>query len=169
VPLFREQIASGGPITLTHPDIIRYFMTIPEAVQLVLQAAALAKGGELFLLDMGDPVRIRDLAVQMVQLSGLSVKDADHPHGDIEIVCSGLRPGEKLYEELLIDGASEPTDHPLIFQANERAIPPDVLWPQLHDLASALARYDGNTAFALLSQLVPEWQAKLQLVPSLRR
>lgn len=169
VPLFREQIASGGPITLTHPDIIRYFMTIPEAAQLVLQAAALAKGGELFLLDMGDPVRIRDLAEQMVQLSGLSVKDADHPHGDIEIVCSGLRPGEKLYEELLIDGASEPTAHPLIFQANERAIPPDVLWPQLHALASALARYDGNTALALLSQLVPEWQAKPEPVPSLRR
>ena len=124
VPLFREQIAKGGPITLTHPEIIRFFMTIPEAAQLVLQAAVLARGGDLFLLDMGEPVRILDLAKQMVRLSGLSLRDGQHPQGDIEIICTGLRPGEKLYEELLIDAESEPTSHPLIYRATEGAIPP---------------------------------------------
>ena len=99
VPLFRRQIASGGPITLTHPEIIRYFMTIPEAASLVLQASVLAQGGDVFLLDMGEPVRIKALAEQMVQLSGLSVRDAANHDGDIEMVCTGLRPGEKLYEE----------------------------------------------------------------------
>ena len=123
VPLFRRQIAEGGPITLTHPEIIRYFMTSPEAAQLVLQAAVLAEGGDVFLLDMGEPVRIKDLAEQMVRLSGLTVRDAYHPNGDIEIVCTGLRPGEKLYEELLIDADSEPTSHPLIYRARERALP----------------------------------------------
>ena len=97
VPLFRSQIAAGGPITLTHPDVIRYFMTIPEAAQLVLQAAVLAKGGDVLLLDMGKPVRIKALAEEMVRLSGLSVKDANTPNGDIEIVSIGLRPGEKLF------------------------------------------------------------------------
>ena len=119
VPLFRRQIAEGGPITLTHPEIIRYFMTIPEASQLVLQAAVLAEGGDVFLLDMGEPVRIKALAEQMVRLSGLSLRDAAHPEGDIEIVCTGLRPGEKLYEELLIDAESQPTAHPLIYRAEE--------------------------------------------------
>ena len=103
VPLFTKQIKAGGPITLTHPDIVRYFMTIPEATQLVLQAAGLATGGEVFVLDMGEPVRIQDLAEQMVKLSGLQLKDLSNPDGDIEIQCTGLRPGEKLYEELLID------------------------------------------------------------------
>ena len=96
VPLFRRQIADGGPITLTHPEIIRYFMTIPEAASLVLQASVLARGGDVFLLDMGEPVRIKALAEQMVRLSGLSLRDSEHPDGDIEIVCTGLRPGEKL-------------------------------------------------------------------------
>ena len=134
VPLFRRQIASGGPITLTHPEIIRYFMTIPEAAQLVLQASTLAKGGDLFLLDMGEPVRIKDLAKQMVRLSGLSLRDAHNPSGEIEIVCTGLRPGEKLYEELLIDAESQPTKHPLIFRAQERSLSPEILWPQLKAL-----------------------------------
>ena len=98
VPLFRKQIAAGGPITLTHPEIIRYFMTIPEAAQLVLQTATLAEGGDVFLLDMGEPVLIKDLAEQMVRLSGLSLRDARNTNGDIQIVCTGLRPGEKLYE-----------------------------------------------------------------------
>ena len=124
VPLFRRQIAAGGPITLTHPEIVRFFMTIPEAAQLVLQSAVLARGGDLFLLDMGEPVRIKSLAEQMVRLSGLSLRDASHPEGDIEIVCTGLRPGEKLYEELLIDAESESTQHPLIFRASERSLPP---------------------------------------------
>ena len=122
VPLFRKQIAAGGPITLTHPEIIRYFMTIPEAAQLVLQASSLANGGDVFLLDMGEPVRIKDLAEQMLRLGGLSIRDACNPDGDIEIVCTGLRPGEKLYEELLIEAESEPTLHPLIYRAQERLL-----------------------------------------------
>ena len=158
VPLFREQITKGGPITLTHPEIIRFFMTIPEAAQLVLQAAVLARGGDLFLLDMGEPVRIHDLAKQMVRLSGLSLRDAQHPQGDIEIVCTGLRPGEKLYEELLIDAESEPTAHPLIYRATERFIPPDQLWPQIDDMEAAIRRQDAPAALDVLAQLVPEWQ-----------
>ncbi len=158
VPLFRQQIADGGPITLTHPEIIRYFMTIPEAAQLVLQAAVLAKGGDVFLLDMGEPVRIKDLAQQMVRLSGLSLRDSQHPNGDIEIVCTGLRPGEKLYEELLIDAESEPTDHPLIYRARERAVPPAELWPQIEALEAAIRRQDANEALDVLAALVPEWK-----------
>ncbi|NQW39444.1 MAG: polysaccharide biosynthesis protein [Cyanobacteria bacterium] len=158
VPLFREQIGKGGPITLTHPEIIRFFMTIPEAAQLVLQAAVLARGGDLFLLDMGEPVRILDLAKQMVRLSGLSLRDGQHPNGDIEIVCTGLRPGEKLYEELLIDAESEPTSHPLIYRATECAIPPEHLWPQIELMEAAIHRQDAAAALDVLSQLVPEWQ-----------
>ena len=158
VPLFREQIAKGGPITLTHPEIIRFFMTIPEAAQLVLQAGVLARGGDLFLLDMGEPVRILDLAKQMVRLSGLSLRDAQHPQGDIEIVCTGLRPGEKLYEELLIDAESEPTTHPLIYRATERAISPEQLWPQIEALEAAIRRQDAPAALDVLAHWVPEWQ-----------
>ena len=158
VPLFREQIAKGGPITLTHPKIIRFFMTIPEAAQLVLQAAVLARGGDLFLLDMGEPVRILDLAKQMVRLSGLSLRDGKHPQGDIEIICTGLRPGEKLYEELLIDAESEPTSHPLIYRATEGAIPPEQLWPQIEAMEAAIQRQDAAAALDVLAQLVPEWQ-----------
>ena len=158
VPLFRRQIANGGPITLTHPDIIRYFMTIPEAAQLVLQAATLAKGGDLFLLDMGDPVFIRDLAEQMVRLSGLSLQDAQNPSGEIAITCTGLRPGEKLYEELLIDAESEPTQHPLIFRAQECSLSPELLWPRLDELNVAIAAQDVESALAILAELVPEWQ-----------
>ena len=158
MPLFRRQIAAGGPITLTHPEIIRYFMTIPEAAQLVLQAAVLAKGGDVFLLDMGEPVRIKDLAEQMVRLSGLSLRDAHHPSGDIEIICTGLRPGEKLYEELLIDAESEPTEHPLIYRAREQALPPPVLWPRIDALEAAINRQDVPAALAILSELVPEWK-----------
>lgn len=122
VPLFNKQIAAGGPITLTHPDVTRYFMTIPEAAQLVIQAGAMAHGGEVFVLDMGEPVKIMDLAKRMITLSGLKVKDKDNPNGDIEIVIAGLRPGEKLYEELIIDGDNiESTQHPLIMQARERS------------------------------------------------
>lgn len=122
VPLFNKQIAAGGPITLTHPDVTRYFMTIPEAAQLVIQAGAMAHGGEVFVLDMGEPVKIMDLAKRMITLSGLKVKDQHNPNGDIEIVIAGLRPGEKLYEELIIDGDNiESTQHPLIMQARERS------------------------------------------------
>jgi FlaA1/EpsC-like NDP-sugar epimerase len=158
VPLFKRQIAEGGPITLTHPEIIRYFMTIPEAAQLVLQAAVLAEGGDLFLLDMGEPVRIKDLAEQMVRLSGLTVRDAHHPNNDIEIVCTGLRPGEKLYEELLIDPESEATAHPLIFRANEQHLQPEELWPEIEALETATRQQDATWALSVLSKLVPEWQ-----------
>ena len=121
VPLFNKQIAAGGPITLTHPDVTRYFMTIPEAAQLVIQAGAMAHGGEVFVLDMGEPVKIIDLAKRMITLSGLKIKDQNNPNGDIEIVIAGLRPGEKLYEELIIDGDNiEKTQHPLIMKAKER-------------------------------------------------
>ena len=158
VPLFRRQIAAGGPITLTHPEIIRYFMTIPEAATLVLQSSVLAQGGDVFLLDMGEPVRIKALAEQMVRLSGLSLNDAAHPDGDIEIICTGLRPGEKLYEELLIDAESQPTAHPLIFRAEERSLSSDELWPQLDALKTAIAAQDVDAALPLLAALVPEWR-----------
>ena len=160
VPLFRRQIASGGPITLTHPEIIWYFMTIPEAAQLVVQSAVLAQGGDVFLLDMGEPVRIKDLAEKMVQLSGLTLRDRNNPTGDIDIVCSGLRPGEKLYEELLIDAESQPTAHPLIFRAHERCLPPDHLWPHLDALQMAFRQHNDEAALAVLNSLVPEWQPK---------
>ena len=119
VPLFRKQIEAGGPITLTHPDVTRYFMTIPEAAQLVLQAGAMGQGGEVFVLDMGQPVRIIELARRMVELSGHTVRDEANPEGDIEIRITGLRPGEKLYEELLIGDDPSPTAHPRIMKARE--------------------------------------------------
>ena len=119
VPLFEKQIEQGGPVTLTHKDIIRYFMTIPEASQLVIQAGAMARGGDVFVLDMGDPVRIYDLATRMVKLSGLTIKDESNPDGDIEICITGLRPGEKLYEELLIGEQVLATTHPRIMTAHE--------------------------------------------------
>ncbi len=134
VPLFRQQIANGGPITLTHAEVTRYFMTIPEAAQLVLQAGAMGTGGDVFVLDMGEPVQIMQLARQMVALSGLTVRDASHPEGDIEIKITGLRPGEKLYEELLIGDNPQPTEHPRIMKAHEVMLP----WPQLQERLVAL-------------------------------
>ncbi len=123
VPLFRRQIKEGGPITLTHPDITRFFMTIPEAAQLVIQAGAMGKGGDVFVLDMGEPVKIKDLATKMIRLSGFEVKNDTNPHGDIEIKCTGLRPGEKLYEELLIGDNVGETTHERIMTANEVMLP----------------------------------------------
>lgn len=133
VPLFRRQLLEGGPLTVTHPEVTRYFMTIPEAAQLVLQAGAMAHGGEVFVLDMGQPVRIMDLARRMVQLSGLSLRDDGHPNGDIAIKITGLRPGEKLYEELLIGDNPEGTFHERIMKAREDYVP----WPRF---APILAR-----------------------------
>ena len=133
-------------------------MTIPEAAQLVLQAATLAEGGDVFLLDMGEPVRIKDLAEQMVRLSGLSLRDARNPKGDIEVVCTGLRPGEKLYEELLIEAESQPTKHPLIFRATERSIHPKDLWLRLDQLEEALKIQNQEEALEILAELVPEWK-----------
>jgi len=134
VPLFHRQIQQGGPITVTHPDIIRYFMTIPEAAQLVLQAGSMGKGGDVFVLDMGEPVKITDLARKMIHLSGLSEKNSSNPNGDIEIAFSGLRPGEKLYEELLIGDDVAGTDHPRIMTANEIHL----TWPETHNLLNRL-------------------------------
>jgi FlaA1/EpsC-like NDP-sugar epimerase len=127
VPLFRKQLAAGGPLTVTHEEVTRYFMTIPEAAQLVLQAGAMAVGGDVFVLDMGEPVKIMDLARRIVNLSGMTVRDAQNPGGDIEIAIAGLRPGEKLYEELLIGDNPERTAHPRIMKAHEPFVP----WPQL--------------------------------------
>ena len=134
VPLFRQQINKGGPITLTHPDIIRYFMTIPEAAQLVIQAGAMGEGGDVFVLDMGQPVRIMDLAKRMIRLSGLTWRDEQRPDGDIAIEVTGLRPGEKLYEELLIGDDARGTEHPRIMMAQERWLP----WKQLRTMLAAL-------------------------------
>jgi FlaA1/EpsC-like NDP-sugar epimerase len=158
IPLFHQQIAKGGPITVTHPSITRYFMTIPEAVQLVLQATGMAKGGELFLLDMGEPVRIADLARQMIELSGLRVRDDSNPQGDIAITFTGLRPGEKLYEELLISAHDQPTDHPLIRRAREPRRSIEELAPQIANLESALQSWDEGATMVALQKLVPEFQ-----------
>ena len=143
IPLFRKQILKGGPITVTHPDIIRYFMTIPEAAQLVIQAGSMAKGGDVFILDMGEPVKIVDLAKNLIQLSGLSVKDEKNPKGDIEIAYAGLRPGEKLYEELLIGGDNvTKTVHSRIMTAEEEYLPFEQLSNVLVELEQACKKAD---------------------------
>jgi FlaA1/EpsC-like NDP-sugar epimerase len=158
VPLFRKQLATGGPLTVTHPEVTRYFMTIPEAAQLVLQAGAMAQGGEVFVLDMGTPVKILDLARRMVTLSGLRLRDADHPDGDVEIVISGMRPGEKLYEELLTGDNPLPTAHPRIMQAREDFLAWQDLSPRLSELREAADRNDVTHVRQLLQDLVPGCQ-----------
>lgn len=158
VPLFRRQIAEGGPITLTHADITRYFMTIPEAVQLVLQAGAMASGGEVFVLDMGKPVKIIDLARRMVELSGLHVKSASNPGGDIEIKITGMRPGEKLYEELLIGDNPQPTSHTRIMMARDELVPWTYLEPILNDLRFAVTHDDLVSIRMVLKDLVDGFQ-----------
>ncbi|MCC4309444.1 polysaccharide biosynthesis protein [Alcanivorax marinus] len=154
VPLFRDQITRGGPVTVTHPDVIRYFMTIPEAAQLVIQAGAMARGGEVFVLDMGEPVRILDLAHAMVHLMGFTVRDETHPDGDIEIVFSGLRPGEKLYEELLIGERASGTRHAMIMQASEEMLGMEQLQAALEAFRTALESGDGEAIKALLREHV---------------
>jgi FlaA1/EpsC-like NDP-sugar epimerase len=158
VPLFREQIRQGGPITVTHPDVIRYFMTIPEAAQLVIQAGAMAKGGEVFVLDMGEPVRILDLARTMVRLMGLTVRDDDNLEGDVEIAFTGLRPGEKLYEELLIGDCSVRTEHEMIMQAHEEKLASDDIINALDAFRHGLDRGDGAALKALLRSYVGGYQ-----------
>lgn len=150
VPLFRRQLAAGGPLTVTHAEVTRYFMTIPEAAQLVLQAGAMAVGGEVFVLDMGRSVKILDLARRMVQLSGLSLRDERNPGGDIEIEITGLRPGEKLFEELLIGDNPEPTAHPRIMKAHEDHLAWPALELQLQTLRQAA---DGNDALTIRTAL----------------
>jgi FlaA1/EpsC-like NDP-sugar epimerase len=164
VPLFREQIKTGGPITLTDERITRYFMTIPEAAQLVIQAGAMASGGDVFVLDMGEPVRIADLARRMLELSGLGLKNASNPAGDIEIQVTGLRPGEKLYEELLIGDNPLPTSHPRIKKAHEEFLPWDVLQAKLGELGLALDANNVPLIRTLLKELVPGYQPDGEVV-----
>ena len=158
VPLFREQIKNGGPITLTHADITRYFMTIPEAAQLVIQAGAMGTGGDVFVLDMGQPIRIIDLARRMVELSGLKLRDADCPGGDIEIAITGLRPGEKLYEELLIGENPQPTQHTRIMKAHEQFLPWGELARQLDELEKTMVARDVYGLRRHLGNLVSGYQ-----------
>lgn len=154
VPIFRQQIRDGGPITLTHPEITRYFMTIPEAALLVIQAGSMAKGGDVFVLDMGQSVKIVDLARRMIELSGLTVRDDGFPDGDVEIAITGLRPGEKLYEELLIGDNPTRTPHPRIMKAQEEFLPWDELKEKLASLEFALNVNDIGVVRRMLEQLV---------------
>ncbi|MCC7462064.1 MAG: polysaccharide biosynthesis protein [Gammaproteobacteria bacterium] len=158
VPLFREQIRRGGPVTVTHPEVMRYFMTIPEAVNLVLQAGSMGEGGDVFVLDMGEPVRIADLARRMIELSGLAVRDETHPDGDIEISYTGLRPAEKLFEELLIGKNVSGTDHPMIMRAVEHSLLWVVVQEVLSDLMIILRRGDCVAARELLKRAVREYR-----------
>jgi len=164
VPKFRQQIRDGGPITLTHPEITRYFMTIPEAAQLVIQAGAMAKGGDVFVLDMGESVKIIDLARRMVELSGLTLLDEQHPDGDIEIEMTGLRPGEKLYEELLIGDNPGPTAHPRIMRAHERFIEWAELESSLHALLITSGENDVERMRLMMCALVSGYTPNNQIV-----
>ena len=164
VPLFREQIKNGGPITLTHADITRYFMTIPEAAQLVVQAGAMGQGGDVFVLDMGQPVKIIDLARRMVELSGMTVRDELHPDGDIELTVTGLRPGEKLYEELLIGDNPKPTQHPRIMRAHEQFLSWTDLEQKLNALSIAMNVNDVPVIRGMLQELVSGYQPSGEVV-----
>ena len=154
VPLFREQIARGGPVTVTDERMVRYFMTIPEASQLVIQAGAMGQGGDVFVLDMGEPIRIVDLAKRMIHLSGLEIKNKVHPEGEIEINFTGLRPGEKLYEELLIGDNVSETSHKRIMRAQEAIIPWSELDKMLANLALATKSDDFEQVRAILQLAV---------------
>lgn len=160
VPLFRQQIKNGGPVTVTHKDVVRYFMTIPEAAQLVLQASAMGTGGDVFVLDMGQPVQIIDLAKRMIRLMGREVKTTENPSGEIEITFSGLRPGEKLYEELLVGDNVSGTGHPMILRAEEDALPHETLVGRLEELKSACDSFDTNSLQEVLVSIVPGFLPK---------
>ncbi|MDC3315645.1 polysaccharide biosynthesis protein [Candidatus Thioglobus sp.] len=160
IPLFKKQIKEGGPLTVTHTDIVRYFMMIPEAVELVIQAGAMAEGGEVFVLDMGEPVRIYDLAVKMINLSGLELIDENNPEGDIEIQFTGLRPGEKLYEELLIDGKFSETENKLIMRTEEKMLPWDKLEPILTEIHNKGTYTKTKELNELIKKIVPEFKSK---------
>jgi FlaA1/EpsC-like NDP-sugar epimerase len=169
IPLFTQQIKSGGPITITDKNIIRYFMTIPEAVELVIQAGAMATGGEVFVLDMGQPIRIVDLAKKMIHLSGLEVKDKSHPNGDIELEYTGLRPGEKLFEELLIGGSVSKTGNSLIMRAEEKSLSWDELKPILDKLNHAVVNCNQERVRDLLIQIVPDFKPQCNISDALYR
>lgn len=157
VPLFQDQLSKGGPITLTHNDIVRYFMTIHEAVDLVIHASNLAEGGEVFLLDMGKPIKIKSLAQKMISLNGLTIKNETNPNGDIEITYTGLRPGEKLYEELLIEPNAEKTSHPLIFKGKDKILRSEELWNNLDQLERYISHQDEKSCLEIVKKIVPEW------------
>ena len=162
VPLFKEQIKRGGPVTLTHPKMTRYFMTIKEAAELLLQSSAMAQGGDVFLLDMGKPIKIYDLACQMIELSGLKIKDIKNPQGDIEIINLGIRSGEKLHEELLIDAKAKNTFHPLIYKAYEKSIPYDQLISILEDMKLAIIDNNKSEVLNSLIKVIPELKTDLK-------
>ncbi|AVD86532.1 nucleoside-diphosphate sugar epimerase/dehydratase [Pseudomonas sp. SWI44] len=164
IPLFHKQIKSGGPLTVTHPKITRYFMTIPEAAQLVIQAGSMGQGGDVFVLDMGEPVKIVSLAEKMINLSGLSVRSDRNPHGDIAIEFTGLRPGEKLYEELLIGDNVSPTPHPMIMSANEDYLPWETLKQKLSELLNAVAEEDFPRVRKLLRETVSGYSPEGEIV-----
>jgi len=157
IPLFRSQIQRGGPVTVTDPKIIRYFMTMHEAAQLVIQAGAMGVGGEVYVLDMGEPVKILDMAKRLIHLSGLEIKDSENPGGDIEIEFTGLRPGEKLYEELLIGENVTPTDHPLIMCAHEESTNWDRISNYIDQLKKAIETNDVEAGRMLLVDAVKEY------------
>ena len=164
IPLFKHQIKVGGPVTVTDKNMIRYFMTIPEAVELVIQAGAMGTGGDVFVLDMGKPVRIDDLARKMIRLTGLEVKDESHPEGDIEIKYTGLRPGEKLYEELLIGDNVSETHNPLIMRAEEDMLEWGELEPMLNNIQDAIKGCDHHKLRELLMQIVPGFKPQSEIV-----
>ena len=164
IPLFREQIASGGPVTVTHPEITRYFMTIPEASQLVIQAGSMGQGGDVFVLDMGNPIKILDLAKRMIKLSGYSVQSDKNPQGDIEIQFSGLRPGEKLYEELLIGDNVGGTKHLRIFRATEEKVPWSVLSSGIENILQSVKGHNYDVTRTLLAQFVSGFKPNSDLV-----
>ena len=164
IPLFKEQIKLGGPVTVTDKNIIRYFMTISEAVELVIQSGAMGSGGDVFVLDMGEPVKIFDLAKKMIELSGLKVMDADNLNGDIEIKFTGLRPGEKLYEELLVDGKMKKTRNKLIMRAEEPMIEWSELALILEELNEACLKNHTSGVRKIISKLVPGFKPQSQIL-----
>ncbi len=157
IPKFKKQIESGGPVTVTHPDVTRYFMTISEASQLVIQSAAMSTGGEVYILEMGKPMKIIELAKRMVELSGNTIIDEENPNGEIELEIIGLRPGEKLNEELLIDGEKSSTSHPQIFKSKEKYLELGVLRPKLDKLRELISNNDLENSRRIICELVPEY------------
>jgi len=164
IPLFKKQIKQGGPVTVTDINMVRYFMTIPEAVELVIQAGAMGEGGDVFVLDMGEPVKIYDLAVKMIQLSGLQVLDDNNPDGDIEITYTGLRPGEKLYEELIVGNNVSETENKLIMRAQEEMMDWEKLKPILDELNEASINAESKKIRELLIRIVPEFKPNFHIM-----
>ena len=163
IPLFKDQIKSGGPVTVTNPDVVRYFMTIPEAVELIIQAGSMSKGGEVFVLDMGQPVKINDLAKNLIHLSGLQLKDDLNPDGDIEIEYTGLRPGEKLFEELLIGENIMETQHDMIHAVNEDFIDWENFQILLERLKVANENYDYELIKKIIIEALPEYKPEVKI------